>query len=337
MNKKLRIGIIGCGTQAQLNHIPALKKNHSCEIVALCDTDVRKLNLLGTRLNIKKRYDDFDDIRNDKEIDAVVIATPNYLHAPMAIGAMEYGKDVLCEMPMAVNRSEASAMVEAAKREKRKLVPCLNDRLRPDVRTIKKFIDGGELGSVYYTKAGLLRGKTEWSLSSWWGEKLRAGGGAFLSLGSQILDFALSLLEPAKPMSIVGTLYKREVISEVEDTAFAMLRFSQDLVLTIEVGWSLLLEKDFTYFNIFGNKGAALLNPIQIHREMHGHLVNVTPSLQEKDFHRASFQLLVDLFVDAIVKGIDCPIKCEDGLLINQIIDAFYQSANTKKEVTISK
>lgn len=335
MSNKLRIGIIGCGAQAQLAYIPALKRNHSCEIVAICDPDVRKLNLLGTRHDIKKRYDDFDDLRNDADIDAVIIATPNYLHAPMAIGAMEYGKDVLCEMPMAVNSSEAAEMVEAAKREKRKLVPCLNDRLRPDVITIKKFINGGELGSVYYTKGGWLRGKTEWSLTSWWGQRLRAGGGAFLSLGSQILDYGLSLLEPAQPVSVVGTIYKREAIAEVEDTAFAMLRFPKDLVLTIEVGWSLLLEKDFTYFNIFGNKGAALLNPIQIHREMHGHLVNVTPSLPEKDFQRASYQLLVDLFVDAVLKEIDCPIKSEDALLINQIIDSFYQSANTKKEVAI--
>lgn len=335
MSKKLRIGIIGCGAQAQLAYIPAVRKNHACEIIALCDTDSRKLNLLSTRLDIKKRYNDFDDLRNDADIDAVIIATPNYLHAPMAIGAMEYGKDVLCEMPLAVNSTEAAEMVETAKREKRKLIPCLNDRLRPDVITIKKFINGGELGSVYYTKGGWLRGKTEWSSSSWWGQRLRAGGGAFLSLGSQILDFALSLLEPVQPTSVVGTIYKREAITEVEDTAFAMLRFPKDLVLTIEVGWSLLLEKDFTYFNIFGNKGAALLNPIQIHREMHGHLVNVTPSLPEKDFQRASYQLLLDLFVDAILKEIDCPIKSKDALLINQIIDAFYQSANTKKEVAI--
>ncbi|MDH5186497.1 MAG: Gfo/Idh/MocA family oxidoreductase [candidate division WOR-3 bacterium] len=335
MKKKLRVGIIGCGTQAQLAYIPALRRNHSCEIVALCDSDVRKLNLLSTRYNIKKRYGDFDDLRNDSDIDAVIISTPNYLHAPMAIGAMEYGKDVLCEMPMAVNSQDASAMVETAKQKKRKLIPCLNDRLRPDVITIKKFINGGELGSLFYTKAGWLRGKTEWSLSSWWGERLRAGGGAFLSLGCQILDFALSLLEPARPTSIVGTLYKREASAEVEDSAFAMLRFPKDLVLTIEVGWSLLQKKDFTYFNIFGSKGAALLNPIQIHREMHGHLVNVTPSLPERDFQRASYQLLIDLFVDSILKEIDCPIKCEDGLLINRIIDAFYQSAKTKKEVKI--
>lgn len=335
MSKKLRVGIIGCGTQAQTAYIPALKKNHACEIVAICDPDVRKLNQIGSRFDIKKRYIDFDDLRNDSDIDAVVIATPNYLHAPMAIGAMEYGKDVLCETPLAVDGSEAKAMIETAQREKRKLIPCLNNRLRPDVLTIKRFINGGELGSVYYSKAGWLRGKTEWSLSSWWGERLRAGGGVFLSLGSQILDFALSLLEPLKPVSVIGTSYRREAIAEVEDTAFALLRFPKDLVLTIEVGWSLLLEKDFTYFNIFGDKGAALLNPIQIHREMHGHLVNVTPALPEKDFQRASYQLLVDLFVDTILKDIDCPIKSEDALLINQIIDAFYLSANTKKEVAI--
>lgn len=337
MKDKVRIGIIGCGVHAQLVHLPIFKKNKNCEIVALCDTDTRKLDYLTNRYNIKKHYLDYDKLLQDEEIDAVVIATPNYLHSPMAIGALEYEKDVLVETPMAISVEDAEAMVKLAEKKKRILLPALSQRLRSDVRLIKSFIDNGELGSVYYSKAGWLRGRADWSLSGWWGERLRAGGGVFLSLGSQILDIALWLLEPIKPISIVGAGYKRNEKSQVEDTAFALIRLEKKGILTIEVGFSMLQEHDLTYFNIFGHKGAALLNPIQIHREMHGHLVNVTPAQPalEKDYQRAADQLLIDLFIDSVNKRTKPPITSNDGLVISKISDAFYKSYQSQKEVII--
>ena len=251
----------------------------------------------------------------------------------MAIACMEYGKDVLCEIPMALSAAEAREMQEVARREKRRLVPCLNYRLRPDVEVIRKFITGGELGSIYYTKAGWLRGRHSWVLSGWHADRLRAGGGAFMSLGSEILDFSLFLLQPAMPVSIVGIAHRREGSMNVEDSAFAMLRFDQDLILTIEVGWSLLREDDITYFNIFGSKGAALLNPIQINKEMHGHLVNVTPALPGKDPARASAERQLELFLRRVLFNEELAVKADDGILVNELIDAFYQSAAERKEV----
>jgi predicted dehydrogenase len=338
MKDKVKIGIVGCGVHAQLIHLPMLKKNKNCEVVALCDTDIRKLDHLTNRYNIKKHYLDYDKLLQDEEIDALVIATPNYLHSPMAIGALEYDKDVLVETPMAIKAEDAEAMVKLAEKKNRILLPALSQRLRSDVQLIKKFIDGGELGSLYYSKAGWLRGRTEWSFSGWWGERIRAGGGVFLSLGSQILDVAFWLLGPVKPLSIVGTGYKRSEKNQVEDSSFALIRLEKKGVLTIEVGFSMLQEHDLTYFNIFGHKGAALLNPVQIHREMHGHLVNVTPAQAAgpKDYQKAADQLLLDMFVDSVNKRTKLPITGNDGLLISRITEAFYKSYQTQKEVAIS-
>lgn len=336
MKDKIGIGIVGCGAQTQLVYLSTLKKNKFAEVVAICDNDVRKLNYLAERYNIKHHYQLYNDFIVNPEIDAVIIATPNYLHAPMTIGALEYDKDVLVEIPMALNANEAKTMVRMAQKKKRILMPALPHRLRADVQLIKNFLDGGELGSIYYSKAGWLRGRTEWSFSGWWGERLRAGGGAFLSLGSQILDIALYLLAQDKPISIVGTGYKRSQTNQVEDSAFALLRFEKQ-ILTIEVGFSMLQDKDFTYFNLFGNKGAALLNPVQIHREMHGHLVNVTPTniSGQKDYVKIAYQLLVDLFIDSVLKKTKPTITGNDGLIINQITDAFYKSYATQKEIII--
>ncbi len=339
MKDKVRVGIVGCGVQAQLVYLPALKKNKQAEVVALCDTDLRKLNHLCTRFNVPHHFLDFERFIDDVEMDAVIIATPNYLHCPMALGALEYDKDVLVETPMAINSQEAKKMVALAGKKKKILMPALYQRIRQDVQMIKNFIDGGELGAIYYSKSGWLRGRVEWAMSGWWAEQMRAGGGAFLSLGSQILDIATYFSAPSAPVSIVGTGHKRSEKSQVEDSAFGLIRYPKNQILTIEVGFSVSQEKDFSYYNAFGLKGAALLNPVSINREMHGHLVNVTPKsmLGQKDYVRQAYNLLVDVFIDGIAKEIDLPIKAGDGLLISKITDAFYKSFNTQKEAVIEK
>ncbi|MEO0076846.1 MAG: Gfo/Idh/MocA family oxidoreductase [candidate division WOR-3 bacterium] len=132
----------------------------------------------------------------------------------------------------------------------------------------------------------------------------------------------------------MGSAHKRSEKSQVEDSAFAFLRFPKSQILTIEVGFSVLQEKDFSYYNAFGDKGAALLNPVSINREMHGHLVNVTPKsiLQQKDYVRQAYNLLVDLFIDGVSKDIELPISAEDGVVISKITDAFYKSCQTQKQ-----
>jgi len=335
MTPPVKVGIVGCGAHAQLALIPALKHNSNAELVAVCDQDIRKLNHVRRLHKVPRHYQDFDDFKADEGIDAVIIATPNHLHAPMAVAAMEYGKHVLVETPMALNAEEAELMIRTARREKRMLTPCLNTRLRPDVQTIRRFIDGRELGDLYYCKTGWLQGRESWALSGWRGQRIRAGGGVFLSLGTPLLDFALWLLEPHKPKSITGMVHHRTGPSDVEDTAFAMIRFDSELLLTVEVGWSLSMDNDFRYFNAFGSAGAALLNPIQIHKEMHGHLVNVTPRIETQGLNRASHRLLIDLWVESMLKEKPLAMTAEDGLLISRLADAFYESSSTGREVTL--
>ncbi len=334
--RKLRVAVVGCGTQSQLAYIPAFRQHPSVELAALCDTDVRKLNQLCAIHKVEKHYVDFDDLKEDEAIDAVVIATPNHLHAPMAIAAMRYGKDVLCEMPLALNSAEVRQMMSSAEREKRKLMPAMNTRLRPDIQTIRRFVEGGELGELYYCKTGWLQGRESWSLSGWRGQRLRAGGGAFLSLGTALLDASLALVAPHEPVSVIGAAHHRAPQSEVEDTAFAMIRFQPDLTLTVEVGWSMLQEKDLTYLNLFGNAGAALLNPTQIHKEMHGHLVNVTPQIPAKDAQRSSWRMLVNLWVESLVRGTPVPIGASEALTVSRLADAFYRSQSTRSEVPLT-
>jgi predicted dehydrogenase len=335
MTKKLKIGLIGCGAHAQIAHLPFLKKNSRCDLIAICDTDPRKLNHLGSKYSIQKKYQDFQEIVEDKEIEALVIATPSYLHAPMTVTAMRYGKDVLCETPMSVDLKEAREMVRVSKNTKRKLILAMNNRLRQDVQILKKFIREGELGDIYYAKAGWLIGTREWILSPGRLESMSKGGGAFLSLGVHLLDIALFLLANKKAKTIFASVHKKEPDANVEDTAMCTINFADETLLTIEVGWSLLFEKDFLYCNVFGNKGAALLNPMKVQKELHNELFNVTPTIAHRKIYRTSYELQSEYLLGCLLGKAKPPISNEDGITIAKITDAFYASARRKQLVRI--
>jgi predicted dehydrogenase len=335
MAKTLNIGVVGCGAHAQIAHLPYLKKNKSCNLMAICDIDLRKLDYLASKYNVPKRLQDFQEIVEENEINALVIATPSYLHAPMAVTAMKYGKDVLCENPMAITLKEAREMIRVAKRTRRKLIPAMNNRLRPDVQVLKRFIRQGELGGIYYAKAGWLIGSHEWILSAERLQSISSSGGAFLSLGVHLLDIALYLLSNKKPATIFGSLHRKEPEAQVEDTAMCTISFSDETLLTIEVGWSLLFEKDFLYCNIFGDKGAALLNPLKVQKELHNELFNVTPTIANKKIYRTSYELQTQSLVDYFIGKKQPPISKEDAIQIAEITEAFYTSARKKQLIRV--
>jgi predicted dehydrogenase len=335
MKKKLNIGVVGCGAHAQIAHLPFISKNSKCCLAAICDTDPRKIDHLGSKYGVAKRYLDFQEIVQDKDIDALVIATPNYLHAPMSVAGLKYGKHILCETPMALNLREAREMVRIAKKAKSRFVLAMNNRLRPDVQILKNFIKESELGEIYYAKTGWLIGTREWILSPVRMESLSSGGGAFLSLGVHLLDIALYLLSNKKAKTIFASVHRKEAAADVEDTAMCIINFTDGTLLTIEVGWSLLFEKDFLYCNVFGNKGAALLNPLKIQKELHGELFNVTPTIAHKNIYKTSYELQIDTFVECLTQKVQTPICSEDGMMIAEITEAFYTSAQKEQLVRI--
>jgi|UniRef100_A0A7V3RH47 predicted dehydrogenase len=335
MKDRINIGIVGCGTHAQIAYIPILKKNNDCNLIALCDTDIQKVEYLANKYSIPKKYQDYQEMIEDQEIDAIVVATPNYLHTPMAIAGLKFGKDILCENPMAINLKEAQELVKVVNQTKRKFALALTGRFRPDVQTLKKFVKRGELGDIYYLKAGWLLGTKEWTLSDWRMDVLKSGGGAFLTMGTQVLAIATYFLEEKEPDTIFASIHKKESDTEVEDTGMCIINYKDGTLLTIEVGWSLIFEKDFLYCNIFGKKGGALLNPLKVHKELHNELINITPQIPVRNVYRVAWELQAQFFIDAIRKNTSPPFTAQDGLLIAKITEAFYESAKKNKMVKI--
>jgi predicted dehydrogenase len=333
--KILRVGLVGVGAAAQISHIPALLKNEGVQLVALCDRDPEKAARVAQKFQIPRHTSRIDELLDDDSIDAVDICTPNFLHAPMATAALEAGKHVLCERPFARSGAEAAAMLKAAKKSDRVLACAVQHRFRPDAQLLRTFVAKGELGDIYYAKAGWLRQRTEWDSDEWRRQKRESGGGVVLDLGFQMLDLALWVMGSPKVETVSASVH-RSSKGEVEDSASALLRLDTGSALTLELTWGLLMEKDFAYLNLFGSGGAALLNPLRMHKGMHGSLVNVTPTLDSaRNQYKHSQEAQVEHFVESLRKGARPMGDAEEMLPVMQLMDALYRSADQGHEVKL--
>jgi len=334
--KTLRMGLVGVGAAAQVSHIPALRRIEDLELVALCDRDGEKAARVAQKFQVPRAHSRLDDLLSDDSIDAVDICTPNFLHAPMASAALEAGKHVLCERPLARNADEARAMLKAARKAERTLMCSVQHRFRADAQLLRKFVEKGDLGEVFYAKAGWLRQRTEWDSEEWRRQKRESGGGVVLDLGFQMLDLSLWVLGGMKVDSVTASVHRQKK-GEVEDSATAFLRMENGATLTLELTWGLLMEKDFAYLNLFGSGGAALLNPFRVHKGMHGTLVNVTPTLDtQRNQYKQSVEAQIAHFAEALRKGQKPMGDAEEILPVMELMDAIYRSADQGKEVKLA-
>src|SRR5204863_2909079 len=133
-----------------ISHIAALQKTDGVELVALCDRDPEKAARVAQKFQVARAVSRIDELLADDSIDAVDICTPNFLHAPMAVAALEAGKHVLCERPLARSADEARAMVKAARKADRVLMCSVAHRFRADAQLLRRFVDKGDLGQIFY-------------------------------------------------------------------------------------------------------------------------------------------------------------------------------------------
>jgi predicted dehydrogenase len=331
----VRVGIIGAGSIAQMAHIPSFNKAKNCQLIGLADTDERKLKHLGDRYGIPLLFTDYQKLIRSN-VDAVVICTPTYLHVPMALDAIGYGKHVLSEKPLALNSSSAEELASAAAKAGTLLMVGLNYRFRPDAQVLKRLVDEKELGSIYYMKAGWLQRMTHTVMDSWKYKRRRAGGGALLNLAAHMIELILWFAEQKKVVAVDSLVYRKMEEEEVEDSAFVLLKFDDHSSATVEVSWTLIHEKDLTYLNVFGTEGAALLHPLRIHKLMLGNPVNITPRLRSVgNPFRVSYDLQAGHFIECIRKGKRPFTSAEDAVQIARIIDAAYDSSRQKREVRL--
>ena len=180
-NDRLRAGVIGLGWAGQ-QHMVGYEAAADVDLVGIAGLESKALQQLGAAYAIpdEHRYSDWRDLIDHGHLDLVSIATPTTLHAPIAVAALDAGVHVLSEKPMAENADTARLMVEAAERNDRVLDVSFNHRRRGHVQVLKKIIDAGVLGQIYYAKAGWLRREGIPGLGSWFTRRAIAGGGPLM-------------------------------------------------------------------------------------------------------------------------------------------------------------
>lgn len=335
--KKVKIALVGAGYVAEVAHLPAYASHPAVELVAVVEEDPVRRNKIKKAFGFKRGYEDFTRMLSREDVDAVDICTPNYLHAPMAIAALRSGRHVLCEKPLARNATEGKKMVDMAKESGKMLMVAMNNRFRRDVNLLKTFVKRGELGGVQLVKVGWQRIARDWKQRRWFTDQRMAGGGALLDLGLPLMDLAIWISGLKKPMRASCNVFGRSGKRGVEDSACAMINFAGGACLILEVTWNLLEPKDNSYLEIYGSQGGASLHPLKVHKAMHGHLVNVTPNIDDvRHYYRESYQAEINHFVDCVQKKKRPLATGRDALKVLKILDAMYESEATGREVTFT-
>ncbi len=199
-SKKIKWGIIGCGSIAN-KFASDLALIDDAELTAVASRSMDRATEFGQKHNSNKAYDSYDELFLDANIDIVYIATPHTSHAALSIKAMEHGKHVLCEKPLALNKKEASAMIEASKRTNKFFMEGLWTRFNPSLVAIKKRIDNGEIGELKNINADFTFKATHGLDSRVF--DLNLGGGAILDIG--IYPTFLAYLFLGIPKNILAT------------------------------------------------------------------------------------------------------------------------------------
>ena len=197
--KPIGIAIIGCGGITLQNHLPGLALCPEARVVALCDSDAATLQKASEQTGVKITATKYEEIAKRDEVDAVIVATPNFLHAPIALTAIAAGKHVLCEKPLAMNYAEAKQMAEAADKGGVRHMTAFTYRFVPAMRYLAHLVKGGDLGQPYHYRSCRLQ---DWDTRNlgWRQVKRLAGAGELGDMLSHRIDFAHLLFGPVQQL-----------------------------------------------------------------------------------------------------------------------------------------
>ena len=350
--KTLNVAVIGLGMGR--NHLQGYATASRCRPVAICDVDAARLAEHGDKHGIPadRRFADYKKLlakASGLGLDAVSVALPNVFHAPVTIAAFKAGLHVLCEKPMAMNARLGRQMLAAAQKANRKLMINLSYRFNPQSQALKRVVDSGALGDIYFGRTAWHRRRGLPRFGGWFGHKDMAGGGPVIDLGVHRLDLALWLMGNPRPVTVSGSAYnvigarlakEQGLRFDTEDLGCALIRFDNGATLLLEASWAGYTEKrEDMVTQLLGTKGGLVQRNVgegydfeaRLFTEENGSLWNT----QLQQTHVPCPNAYQD-FVDACLDGREPLATGQHGLDVQLILDAIYKSAETGREVRIS-
>lgn len=332
---RIRIGIIGTGGITQIKHLPFLSNYDEAEVVAVCDIDRNKAGAVAQKFGVPHFFRQAEDVLARDDIDAVFVCTPTNSHMSMTLAALAAGKHVLVEKPIARTAAEVQRMVDAAESAGRFLMTAMYHRFRPDSLVLKNFITEKELGEVFMIRSGWMK-RGGASRPDWMLDPRFSGGGVMMDLGIPMLDLCFWFMDFPEVSSVDARTFNNVLKSEVEDEAALFLKMKDGRLITVDVGWSIPAQNTIAFTVIHGSKGTAWLNPLRIHRELHGQLMELSPGKRYTpiELYHRSFENAVRHFIESVRSGRQPISSGQVSLEVMKIVEMIYRSAREKREIS---
>lgn len=355
--RPLRAGVVGLGWAGQ-QHMAAYDALPGVELVAIAGMEDGPRAELGEKYGLDRLHRDWKDLVAEGDLDVVSVAVPTFLHAPIAVGALDAGLHVLSEKPIARTAAEAQTMVDAAHRAGRVLEVAFNHRRRGDIEALKAAVDAGQIGRPYHARAIWLRRAGIPALGSWFTNREMAGGGPLIDIGVHVLDYALHLFGEPKVVAVSAvthselgvrgrggaTASKQHVGSayEVEDLASLLLRLEGGGSIVIETSWAAYRPAGDEFgITLYGTEGGADLRVVDYAPS--GELTIFTGEGEQSEDISVTADpgrghlAVVETFLEHVADP--AAWSAWDGSLALErarIIDAAYESARLGAEVRLS-
>jgi predicted dehydrogenase len=332
----MKIAFAGAGYIINI-HAQAAQAQKDVELCAVVEQFPEKAAALSQKFGIRNQYETVEQMLGAGKVDALVIGTPNFLHARQAIAALKAGVHVMVEKPMAMSAREAEKMIEAAEKSGARLMVAHCWRFDEDVLWLKKV--SRKLGRIIRTKGYGVH--SNWGPAGWFTQKQLAGGGALADMGIHALDTARFLLGDPKPTSVyakIGTHYKD---FDVDDTGVILIEWQNGMISYIESGWwQPHMDGPEAATQLYGTRGFGQLFPT--------HLEIPNNKTQTVDFVNPGFpyprtehcpQSMYDAqmayFVNCIRRNKTPNPGPAEGIVNMQLVEAAYKSARTGRAVNI--
>lgn len=342
----INIGIIGCGKISQVRHIPEYLANQECEVKAYFDLNYERAAELAARYGGKACHT-LDELLADKSIDAVSVCVANVAHAKDTIAALEAGKHVLCEKPMATTIEECERMVDAARKNGRKLMIDQNQRFAAAHAKARELVQGGYIGRVITFRTAFGHsGPETWSVdpgsSTWFFDKGKAAMGVMADLGVHKTDLIQYILgqRVVATTARLSTLDKRDAFGSligVDDNAMCIYEMDGGAVGTMTASWTYYGQEDNSTI-IYGEKGI-----LRVYDDPAHSLVAVMRSGEVREFDLDRIQTndnqtstgIIDSFIDCVKNDTRPAIDAEDVLNAMKAVFASIKSSETGARVVI--
>ncbi len=358
MHKQIGVGLIGCGGIALANHVPGIGLCKDAKITALCDADQAVLGRAVQQTGVSVATTRYEELLALDSVDAVIVATPNLFHAPIAVAAVKAGKHVLCEKPIAMSRDEASAMFEAARHAGVRHMTAFTYRFVPAMRYMAHLVSTGAIGVPYHFRAQRFQ---DWGTRSigWRQVAKMAGSGELGDMLSHRIDFAHLLL--GEVTEVVASLRKfidvRDgQVSDLDDWVSILASFrngatgvfessklvtgggeggrSRDLCEVNGSDGSLIYELGMPFHIRIGKKGGSGMDSAPVPREFLS-----LPGSNRDPYATdplVGFRYDQDVeFIQAILEQRDCKPSFVDGVRAQAVMDAAIESDRLKQWVKI--